>query len=100
MKAAYVQFSKRIAIVILVFWAVYRLATLVLVSVNLSLASALTSMQSGVDDVMMVSIGFYTGNSVIEKGIVGYFNRKVTTDTGDNQITATDTQTEPEGQNG
>jgi len=35
--------------------------------------------------VMMVSIGFYTGNSVIEKGIVGYFSRKAISDTGDNE---------------
>ena len=100
MKAAYVQFSKRIAIAILVFWAVYRLTALILVAFNSALASALNSMQSGVDDVMMVSIGFYTGNSVIEKGIVGYFGRKVTTDTGDNENITTDTEAEPEVQNG
>ena len=73
MKREYVQYSKRIATAILVFWAVYRLAVLVLVAVNPDLGSAMTAMQKGVDDVMVVSIGFYTGNSVIEKGIVGYF---------------------------
>ena len=78
MKAAYVQFSKRIAVAILAFWAVYRLTALILVAITPSLSAAMTSMQAGVDDVMMVSIGFYTGNSVIEKGIVGYFNAKGT----------------------
>lgn len=76
MKPGYVQFSKRIATAIFVFWAVYRLAVLVLSWIKPDITVAMTAMQSGVDDVMMVSIGFYTGNSVIEKGIVGYFGRK------------------------
>ncbi len=73
MSKAYIQYSKRIATAIFVFWVVYRLAALVLVGVNPDLSNAMTAMQKGVDDVMVVSIGFYTGNSVIEKGIVGYF---------------------------
>lgn len=85
MKAQYVQFSKRIAVAILIIWAVYRLTALILVAVNAGLSAAISAMQAGVDDVMMVSIGFYTGNSVIEKGIVGYFSRKVVSDTGDNE---------------
>lgn len=85
MKAQYVQFSKRIAVAILIIWAVYRLAALILVAVNAGLSAAISAMQAGVDDVMMVSIGFYTGNSVIEKGIVGYFSRKAISDTGDNE---------------
>lgn len=76
MKKEYIQFSKRIAIVICVFWALYRAVTAALIFVRPSVATALTAALEGVDDVMMVSIGFYTGNSVIEKGIVGYFNSK------------------------
>ncbi len=85
MKTAYVQFSKRIAVAVLVFWCLYRLAALALIWLKPELSTAMHTMQNGVDDVMMVSIGFYTGNSVIEKGILGYFNRKITTDTGDNE---------------
>lgn len=76
MSKAYVQYSKRIATAIFVMWTVYRLAALVLVAVNPDLSTAMTAMQRGVDDVMVVSVGFYTGNSVIEKGIVGYFASK------------------------
>lgn len=82
MKGQYVQFSKRIAVAIFAFWAVYRLAVLILSWFKPDILTAMTALQSGVDDVMMVSIGFYTGNSVIEKGIVGYFGRKAdSTDT-------------------
>lgn len=70
------QFSKRMATAITVFWCVYRLIVLALTYLKPELADSLRTMQTGVDDVMMVSIGFYTGNSVIEKGIIGYFGAK------------------------
>ena len=76
MQKAYVQFSKRMATAITVFWCVYRLLVLAISFVKPDLGEFMVKMQAGVDDVMMVSIGFYTGNSVIEKGIVGYFGAK------------------------
>lgn len=76
MNKAYIQYSKRMATAITVFWCVYRLAALALAWLNPNFGELLIKMQSGVDDVMMVSIGFYTGNSVIEKGIIGYFGAK------------------------
>ena len=76
MKKEYIQFSKRVAVFISIFWAVYRVLTITLVFLRPDAGAALAAMLSGADDVMMVSIGFYTGNSVIEKGIVGYFNAK------------------------
>lgn len=76
MQKAYVQYSKRMATAITVFWCVYRLAALALSYLKPDLGEFMVKMQAGVDDVMMVSIGFYTGNSVIEKGIVGYFGAK------------------------
>lgn len=86
MNKTYVQFSKRIAVAILAFWSVYRIAALILSAIRPELMSGVTGMTAGVDDVMMVSIGFYTGNSVIEKGIVGYFGRKAQTDTDDSEL--------------
>lgn len=74
--ATYVQFSKRIATAIAVFWCVYRILNIVIIFFRPELSTALCQMLSGVDDVMMVSIGFYTGNSVVEKGITGYFGAK------------------------
>ena len=76
MKKEYVQFSKKMAVFVMVFWAVYRITNLVLLMVNPGVGALLEELLAGADDVAMVSIGFYTGNSVIEKGIVGYFNAR------------------------
>lgn len=76
MNKAYIQFSKRMATAITVFWCVYRMLNLVLVYLRPEMGDTLAKLTAGVDDVMMVSIGFYTGNSIVEKGIVGYFGAK------------------------
>lgn len=57
-------------------WCFFRLATLALITFRPSTAEALTSFQQGADDIMIVAIGFYCGNSVAEKGILGYFGAK------------------------
>lgn len=69
------QFSKRITIAVTAAWCAFRLITLLLVAFRTEAAGALTEFQRGADDVMMVAIGFYCGNSVAEKGILGYFGR-------------------------
>ena len=76
MKKAYVQCSKRMAVFVIIFWAVYRIINLVILTINPGVGMYLRDLLMGADDVAMVSIGFYTGNSVIEKGIVGYFNAR------------------------
>lgn len=75
-KKQYVQFSKRITIAVTVMWCAFRLITLVLIGFRPNTAEALTSFQQGADDIMIVAIGFYCGNSVAEKGILGYFGAK------------------------
>ena len=80
MQKAYVQYSKRIATYIAIFWSVFRVLILVLIFFRPELVSEAGTLLSGVDDVMMVSVGFYTGNSVIEKGITGYFSAKTKTE--------------------
>lgn len=75
-KKQYVQFSKRITIAVTIMWAAFRLITLALIAFRPDTAEALTTFQQGADDVMMVGIGFYCGNSVAEKGILGYFGAK------------------------
>lgn len=77
----YVQFSKKITIAATVLWGCFRLLTLILIAFRPDTAEALTTFQQGADDVMMVAIGFYCGNSVAEKGILGYFNAKQSRDT-------------------
>ena len=74
--AAYVQFSKRLAITITVFWCVFRVGCLAVLLFRPSLAGSMQGLMQGADDVMMCNIGFYCGNSVAEKGIIGYFGRK------------------------
>lgn len=73
---SYVQFSKRITMAVLVLWSVFRLITIALIAYRPETAEAFTTFQQGSDDVMMVAIGFYCGNSVAEKGILGYFGAK------------------------
>lgn len=72
----YVQFSKRITVAVTIMWFLFRLITLALIAFRPEAAEALTAFQRGVDDIMIVAIGFYCGNSVAEKGILGYFGTK------------------------
>ncbi len=45
-------------------------------SPKIGIADAAIQLQRGADDVMMVAVGFYCGNSVAEKGIIGYFKAR------------------------
>ena len=72
----YVQFSKRITVAVTIMWCAFRILTLVLIAFRPETATALTTFQQGADDVMMAAIGFYCGNSVAEKGILGYFKAR------------------------
>ena len=76
--AAYIQFSKRLATAVTVFWCVFRLACLGLLIYSPSVIDGLRNVIQGADDVMMANIAFYCGNSVAEKGITGYFTRTET----------------------
>lgn len=83
----YVQFSKRITVAVTVMWCALRMLALVLIAFRPETATALTAFQQGADDVMMVAIGFYCGNSVAEKGILGYFGARNQNQTGDDAST-------------
>lgn len=72
----YVQFSKKVTIAVTALWGVFRFLTLAVIVFRPEVATALTTFQQGMDDVMIVAIGFYCGNSVAEKGIIGYFGAK------------------------
>ena len=83
---AYIQYSKRITTLIAVAWICFRVLTICLIAYRPEIAEATIKLQQGADDVMMVAVGFYCGNSVAEKGIIGYFNaRKNNTDTNDDE---------------
>ena len=73
---AFVQYSKRLATVVSVFWIVFRIACLALLAISPSMIDGMKNILQGVDDVMMANIAFYCGNSVAEKGIIGYFGAR------------------------
>ena len=75
-KQQYVQFSKRIAMTVIIFWCVYRAVNLLIAFLRPTACANLNGLLNGVDNVMLASIGFYTGNSVIEKGIKGFCGGK------------------------
>ena len=63
----YVQYSKRMAWRVTVFWMIYRLVTAAVVALRPDAQNALVDRVAGVDAVMMVNMGTYTGNSGVEK---------------------------------
>lgn len=90
---AYVQYSKRITTLVAISWICFRVLTIVLIALRSEVAEFAIKLQQGADDVMMVAVGFYCGNSVAEKGIVGYFNARA-------KQPETQTETEYEEENG
>lgn len=73
---AYIQFSKKLVMFIAVCWQVFRLACLCQVYFRPETSESLIKFLTGSDDIMIASIGFYTGNSVFEKGVTGYFTAR------------------------
>lgn len=63
----YIQYSKRMAWRVTVFWMAYRLMTAIVVAIRPEAQTALVDLVAGVDAVMMVNMGTYTGNSGVEK---------------------------------
>lgn len=72
---AKLQYSKKLSSAVTGFWIIYRLAELVAAVVEPSIADALVQLVAGVDTVMMVNLGFYSGNSVAEKAILAWMNK-------------------------
>lgn len=72
---AKLQYSKKLSAAVTIFWIVYRLAELVAAVLEPSIANALVQLVAGVDTVMMVNLGFYSGNSVAEKAILAWMNK-------------------------
>lgn len=84
---AFVQYSKRLATSITVFWCAFRVIILVLLLFRPSLIDGMRNIIQGADDVMMMNVACYCGNSVAEKGITGYFGMKAS---GDEEESADD----------
>ena len=67
MAVKYIQFSKRLTAFVLIFWAIYRGAQLVVGVIEPSIASALVRLSSGIDTVAIAFGITYTSNSIAEK---------------------------------
>ena len=67
MVVKYIQFSKRMTAFILIFWAIYRSAQLVVGVIEPSIASSLVRLSSGIDTVAIAFGITYTSNSIAEK---------------------------------
>jgi len=72
----FMQYSKKMATTVTVFWMLYRIANFVVVLLRPQVANALVDLSTGIDTIMIVNVGFYTGNSVSEKIAIAFGKRK------------------------
>lgn len=79
----YIQYSKRMAWRVTVFWMTYRLMTAIVVAIRPEAQNALVEQLAGVDAVMMVNMGTYTGNSGVEKIALALARRRSEQDEDD-----------------
>ena len=75
-KEKFMQYSKKMAAAVTVFWMAYRIVNFVVVLLRPEIANALVDLSAGVDTVMIVNMGFYTGNSATEKVAIAFGKRK------------------------
>ena len=86
------RYSKRTATFVSVSWIILRIFTLLVMTFRPELGGILNNWIAGVDSVMMINLGFYTGNSVVEKGILAWFDTQ--------KMKHEDSEEEEEGGNG
>lgn len=72
----YTQFSKRLITFTMIFWGIIRAFSVVAAWLNPDVGSTMTNIVRGIDDIAMVNVLAYTGNSVSEKIALGYFAMK------------------------
>lgn len=75
-KEAFMQYSKKMCTRVTIFWMLYRIVNFVVVLLRPQVASSLVDLSTGVDTIMIVNIGFYTGNSATEKLAIAFGKRK------------------------
>ena len=74
----YVQFSKKLITYVMVFWGIIRLTSVIATIINPESGTSMSAIVRGVDDIAMVNVLAYTGNSISEKISLGYFKYKST----------------------
>ena len=70
------QYSKKMASRVTIFWMIYRIANFIVVLLQPEVSKALVDLTTGLDTVMIINVGFYTGNSISEKAVIGFGKRK------------------------
>ena len=74
--AKFMQYSKKMASRVTLFWMLYRLANLIVGIFKPEIASALVDLSAGVDTIMIVNMSAYTMNSSTEKVAIAFGKRK------------------------
>ena len=77
-KQAYIQYSKRMCTAVAIFWMIYRLLITLLIFFRVSGSDAFVRLTEGADTVMIVNMGFYSGNSIAEKVSLAWVKRSQT----------------------
>lgn len=72
----YTQFSKKLITAVMIFWGVVRLMSVIATWLNPDSGNTMVIIVRGVDDIAMINVLAYTGNSVSEKVALGYFQMK------------------------
>lgn len=70
------QYSKKMASRVTIFWMIYRIANFIVVLLRPEVSKALVDLTTGLDTVMIINVGFYTGNSISEKAVIGFGKRR------------------------
>ena len=68
----YIQFSKRMAFAVTAFWMVYRIINFVVIIIRPESAQTLVDLVDGIDKAMIANMGWYTGNSSVEKAVYAF----------------------------
>ena len=100
-KEPFVQYSKRMCTRVTIFWMLYRMVNFAVTLLRPEVAKYLVDLCTGVDTIMIVNIGFYTGNSAAEKLAIAFGKRK-SLYSSDDEIKSenTEEEKEPEDDNG
>jgi hypothetical protein len=72
----YMQYSKKMASRVTIFWMIYRLANFIVATIRPDIVKALVDLTAGVDTIMIVNMSAYTTNSATEKVAIAFGKRK------------------------
>lgn len=84
-KEKFMQYSKKMASRVTIFWMIYRIANFIVVLIRPEVSKSLVDLTTGLDTVMIINVGFYTGNSISEKAVIGFGKRKSLYSSDDNE---------------